>query len=311
MTGLTYPSAAPTVSGDSVTVHAGMKNPAVLARKLRALAANKYIADAILKGRYQAQGGAVIFESPDTIFSGEDPEPVGPGSSYPIVNLPGGSAALATVTNWGQDAIVTDTAIARQLRTPVDRALNRLVNQNVKKIDGVALGVVTSQLPAGTASPATWDTATADQILKSVAIPKATIGATGDGWNADTVVVTDLAWTYAMLAFVKAGYTPRESLDTPALTGNFPVIDGMTWLHSPNAITGTALVLDTENLGGMADEKQDAPGYVSAGGDQTAPVEVKVIRDEDHDRYKVRARRITVPVVLEPTAGLKVSGVGF
>ena len=49
----------------------------------------------------------------------------------------------------------------------------------------------------------------------------------------------------------------------------------------------------------MADEDLGGPGYVKAGGIGT---EVKTIRDDENDQYRVRARRVTVPVVVEPAA---------
>jgi hypothetical protein len=111
-----------------------------------------------------------------------------------------------------------------------------------------------------------------------------------------------------MVSFIAAGYVPREtSTNNPALTGEFPTILGMRWLASPNAISGTVLVLDSTQLGGMADEKLGGPGYVSAAGPQTAPVEVKTIRDDEKDQYRLRARRVTVPVVDEPAAGYKLT----
>ena len=39
-----------------------------------------------------------------------------------------------------------------------------------------------------------------------------------------------------------------------------------------------------------------------------AGVESKVIRDEDNDQWKLRVRRVTVPVVLEPAAAWKIAG---
>jgi hypothetical protein len=59
-------------------------------------------------------------------------------------------------------------------------------------------------------------------------------------------------------------------------------------------------VLDSSQLGGMADEDLGGPGYVRAGG---VGVETKSIRDDDNDQNRIRARRVTVPIVLEPTAG--------
>jgi hypothetical protein len=109
-----------------------------------------------------------------------------------------------------------------------------------------------------------------------------------------------------MAAFISAGLTPRESADTALLTGQFPTILGMQWLASPNVPTsGTGLVLDSQTLGGMADEDLGGPGYTKVNG---VGVETKSIRDDDNDQTRLRARRVTVPVVVEPAAARKISG---
>jgi hypothetical protein len=89
-------------------------------------------------------------------------------------------------------------------------------------------------------------------------------------------------------------------------TGNFAVIDGMTFLPTPNLPTaGTILIADSSMLGGMADEDLGGPGYTNAG----APgVEGKTIRDDDDDKWKLRMRRVCVPIVQEPAAGFVLTG---
>ena len=67
-------------------------------------------------------------------------------------------------------------------------------------------------------------------------------------------------------------------------------------------------MLDSDQLGGMADEDLGGPGYVSAAGEGTAAVQVKVMRKDEEDKYRLRARRVTVPVVLEPGAARKITG---
>ncbi|RDZ49312.1 hypothetical protein C5C07_20390 [Haloferax sp. Atlit-4N] len=82
---------------------------------------------------------------------------------------------------------------------------------------------------------------------------------------------------------------------------------GLDWLATPNGITNVALVADTEQLGGMADEDLQSPGYAKVDG---IGVEVKVTRmtgSDDRDGYRARARRVTVPVILEPAAAGKIN----
>lgn len=303
----TYPPAGPSLSGDVVTINRFLNNPTLVARRLRTLLEQRYIADTLLSGRFVVSGGAVTYESGEAIGTGENPRAVQPGMEYPLTNPANGTASIAKTVKWGQDALVTDESIKRRQMDPVNRALVKLANQNVAYIDSVALSAISTAVTSSAAAAASWATATAAQILQDVALAKANIVALNQGYDPDSVVVDDINFAYAMSKFAAAGYLPRETDSAnPILTGNFPVILGMRWLATPNLPTaGQALVADSSQLGGMADEDLGGPGYVKAGGIGT---EIKTIRDDDNDRYRLRARRVTVPVVVEPAAARKVTG---
>jgi hypothetical protein len=305
-----YPPPSPTLSGDLVTISRFLQNPTLVARRLRTLLEQRYIADALLTGRFQVSGGAVLYETGESIFTPDDPRAVMPGSEYPITNPANGVASLAKTVKWGSDALITDESIKRQNIDPVNRAFLKLANTNVKYIDSVALSAISTAVTQNTAAAAAWSTGgtTAQQILNDVLQAKANILALNQGYDPDTVVVSDATLAYALGKFVAAGYFARETnADNPALTGSFPVIAGLRWLSTPNLPTaGNALILDSQQLGGMADEDLGGPGYVSAGG---VGVQAKTMRDDDDDQWRIRVRRVTVPIVLEPASAWKVTGV--
>lgn len=305
----TYPPAAPTMSGDNVTISRFLNNPSLIARRLRTLLEQRYISDALLTGRFSATGsGSIEYETGESIFSGEDPRAVAPGAEYPLVSPATGAASIAKTVNWGQDALISDPSIARRRMDPVNRALIKLTNGNVKYVDSVALSAISTAVTQNTAAAADWSTATAAQILKDVGLAKANILALNQGYDPDTVVLDDINWVNAMVAFVASGYVPRETATSnPAMTGEFPTILGLRWLASPNVPTAnTAYVLDSQQLGGMADEDLGGPGYTSAGG---VGVQVKTMREDDIDSWRVRCRRVTVPIVIEPACAWKITAI--
>ena len=215
---------------------------------------------------------------------------------------------MAKTVKWGQDTLVTDEAIKRLQRNPVDRAFTKLANQSVSYIDSVAMSAITSAVTASAAAAAAWTTTstTAESILLDVMNAKANIVALDEGFDADTVVVDDLTYASVMAKFIAAGFLPREDPSGALVTGQFPRIQGLTWLPTNHGIDTVALVVDRQQLGGMADENIGGPGYASVDG---VGVQAKSIRDEETDGYRLRARRVTVPVVLEPKAGRKITGV--
>lgn len=307
----TYPPAPATLAGDVESINRYLLDLPRVARDLRTLLQQRYISDAILSGRYEAVGGAILYETGEPIFATDNPQAVPPGGEYPLTTLPGGTASVAKTAKWGEDAEITDESIARQRMDPVRVGLLKLVNQNVRYVDSVALSAVASAVTAAVAAAAPWVTATAAQILRDVMLAKANIVALNQGYDPDTVVVDDISYAYALSTFIAAGYLPREAAaDNPLMTGDFPVIQGMRWLATPNLPTaGQVLVLDSQQLGGMADEKLGGPGYVGAGDTGTAPVEVKTIREDYRDQWRIRCRRVTVPVVKEPAAARKITGI--
>jgi hypothetical protein len=303
----TYPAPPPSVSGDYNTIHRLLQSPPLIARRLRTMAEQRFIADALLTGRFTAVGGAISYEQGgESLYTDRSPEIIRPGTEYPQAGLPLGPTQTAAVDKWGQDVPVWDEAIRRLNRNPVDRAFVKLVNQMVKTVDGLALAVIASQVTQTAPAAASWATATAKQIFLDVAKAKQVIIDLNEGYDPDTVVVPTLAWTYAMATFADAGYLPREDRNAPLFTGEFPVIDGMRWLATPNIpVANAGLVVDSTQLGGMADENLGGPGYAGS----AAGVETKSIRDDKKDGYLLRARRVTVPVVLEPNAAHKITAV--
>jgi hypothetical protein len=302
-----YPPAAPVLNGDIETISRFLNSPTLIARRLRTLAEQRYIGDTLLSGRFQVSGGAVLYETGESIFTADNPRAVAPGAEYPLTTAPTGQASIAKTVKWGQDTLITDESIARQNMQPVNKALIKLVNSNVKYVDGIALSAIVSAVTASQAAAASWATSTAQQKLTDVATAKASILALNQGYSPDTVVVDDVTWAYAYASFTSGGFLPREETTNATVSGMFPMIDGMRWLSTPNLPTpGTVLVLDSSMLGGMADEDLGGPGYTSAGG---VGVQAKTIRDDDDDQWRLRMRRVTVPVVVEPAAARKITGV--
>lgn len=301
---LTYPLPAAPATGDAALAHRILKSPPTVARRVQDLSLRRYIADLLLAERLQAVGGALMYESGEEVGTGEAPRAVAPGASYPLVTVADGPANIAKTTKWGQDMPITDESIARRKMSPVNRAFTRLVNQNVMHVDSIAMSVITTA--AGSTTPVTnrWTEAATDaeQILLDVLQANARAQRRELGINLNVAALDPMVYASVKAKFIAAGYVPREA-GNPLSTGDedFLNVENIVWTPTPHGVAGAVVLADNELLGGMADEDLQSPGYARATGD-AAGVEVKSIRDEDNDRYKVRARRVTVPVVLEPYA---------
>ncbi len=302
----TYPPVPASLSGDLVTISRFLNNPTLVARRLRTIAEQRFISDVLLTGRFRADGGAVMYETGETIYTDRAPEAVAPGANYPQTPVSTGTASIAKTVKWGEDVPITDEAISRQMMNPVERAFTKLVNQMIKTIDSVAMSAITSAVTQNTAAIASWASDSGTNIFRDIMRAKANIAALNQGYDPDTVVVDDVTFANMVSDTKFSGLLPRESTNGVVYTGTFPTVAGLRILPTPNGVSGVALVLDSKVLGGMADENLGGPGYVSAGG---VGVQAKTIREDKTDSWLARCRRVTVPVILEPAAAWKITGV--
>ncbi len=302
-----YPAGAPTISGDAVTASRFLNNPTLVARRMRTILEQRFIAARILGQRFDVQGGAVVFETGETIYANDDLRPIAPLAEYPLTTTSTGTASVASIVKVGEDESIADEAIKRLAMNPVRRALTKLANTAVKKVDSVALSAIATAVTATQAATGSWSGAgTAAQILADAADVKADILALNQGYDPDVIVLDDVTYAAVFAKFLAAGFLPREG-DNPIGSGSFPVLLGMTWLPTPNLpVAGTAMVLDSQQLGGLGVEDLGGPGYTTV---NDTGVQTKVIRQDEVDGYLVRVRATNVPVILEPAAGKRITGV--
>lgn len=292
---ITYPPAAPSLSGDTLTISRFLNSPTLVQRALRTLAQNRFIADTLLQGRPGVSGGAVLVETSETIFADRNPQAIEPGSEFPLSTVSTGLGQLLAVSKWGLDTVVTDEAILRQGFNPVDRALMKLVNSVVRQVDTVAMLAIRTALTTTAAAAGTWDTSTT--LVREIAVAKATIMALNQGYDPDTLVISDLKAAHLTSNATALGILPRESrTDNPIVVkGLLSEILGLDILVTPNLPVATeAYVVDRKVLGGMAEE---------------TPLTSKSIREELLERWRLRAKRTVVPYVQEPGAGVRITGI--
>jgi hypothetical protein len=306
-----YPPAAPTISNDVLTISRFLNSPAAVSRRLRTLTENRFIADVLLSGRYEVAGGSLQYEQSESIFTAKAPEAVNAGGEYPMSAASPGTAALAGVTKWGQDVPVTDEQIGRFRGRAAEVALVKIANYIVKQVDSVALAAISAATTATSAVTAAWTSPSTMDPLLDLMLAAAAIRSLDQGYDPNVAVMTDAALA-RMIANSKiiSGLT-RESSDNVTAAGIRAIqqIAGLTPLPTNNLpVAGTVFVVDTTMLGGLGYERIPSPEYT---GDPANGVESWSRRDpQGTDSWILRGRRPIVPVVQEPGASYKLTGVG-
>lgn len=307
----TYPPGTINVSGTNLSASYFLSQPTFVSRRLQTLADRRYIGSNLLRGRASATGGAVGYETAgEGIFADSAPEVVAPGSEYTLTTTGAGTPAVAKVTKWGKDSIVTDEDIKRRNMDPVERGLTKLANSAALVIDQAVGAAVASAVTNTTAAAAKWDgSGTTPKILQDILKASAYVTGLNLGYQPDTLLVDDVMWAFLASDTTIATLMARETTSNPVYTGRFSALAGLDVVHIPTANMpggdGTsAWVLDTKNLGFIATEDLGG-GYQSAGD----LVESKTIRLEQNDAWRLRARVNFGAAVTDPGAGYKITTV--
>jgi hypothetical protein len=296
-----YPAPPPTLSGDLETISRFLNSPAQLQRRLRTFRELRFVSDQLLTQRFRTSGGAVLYEMSEPFVTDRQVQAVSAGSEYPSANLPTGTAGVAAVSKWGQKVPITDEEITRNVYggAAVDRNLRKVVNSIIKQVDSVTMSAIASAVVQNfdvtSAGGGVWDGAD-PTILRDILRAKAIVVGTNLGYMPDTIAVNDTHYAIMMSDEKVTNALRREATDNPVYTGEIERIAGLTIVVSPNIVD--PIVLDSTQLGGMADEQASSPGYAVS----DLAVQVKSIRIDSADKWDLQGRRLTVPVVQEPGA---------
>ncbi|MBO0885602.1 MAG: hypothetical protein J2P17_35770 [Mycobacterium sp.] len=323
---------------DVYSISRYLNDPTMVLRALRTIADQMFVGNKILTGQLYTENGSTIYEQIESIFAANAPTAVQPGDEYPLTPIPTGPANMANVVKWGLDSLITDESIARQNFDVVSRAFIKLVNSMVDQVDSIIMSAVVAAITLTQACGATtpggagntayyWDGSGAQKpnIVRDIMMAEQQGRALKQGYNYDTVLC-DLG-TYALATSdpTLALLLPREDMGGRGVsqmpvfsglkTGLETFLAGKRWLSTPNLPSSPYVALiDTTVFGGMLDEKLPAPGYVGSQSQGDADdagrsmIEVKTMREDQRDRWRIRCRRTTVPIVIEPKAGIEITG---
>lgn len=314
---ISFPPAAPTLSGDILSISRFLNNSPLVLRELRTVMDQMFISDKILTGTVQTDSGSVIYEQNESIFADRGPQAVSPLSEYPITSIGTGPALTANTVKWGNDAEIADESISRQKYPVVARGFRKLANSHVNQIDSVALSAVNTAVTQNTAAIASWAaTDGSARILRDLMRAQAKIVDLKQGYMPNVVLLSWDTFANVVSDDKLAAALPREYPGTetaPIAQGLSSTymrrIGGFTFITSPNLpTTGVATLLDATVFGSFVDETLPAPDYVQ-GPDDANRLQVKTWRPEGIDGWRIRARRIVVPIVQEPAAAWKITGV--
>ena len=285
-----------------------VKSPTLLARRLsEILSAQEFIGYSLLTGRYKVQGGAIAVPK-NEVFRMERPaETVAPGAEYKLTPMSVLEFDLYQSSKDGLATEVTDEEIGRSAGQPIEDALQGLKVELLYKANANALAAITSKVTRSVASPAAWTTG--KDIVKGVLKARADVRKLKLGYSVDTVLLTEDQYALAAPEL----YDMLPDNDASIISGNFPNFLGLDWLSTADATFANPLLLDRKRLGGIAREDIPSPEYAAVrpvNGIDTG-VEIASIREPKADKTRLQARNPHVPVIVNPSAGVFITGTGL
>lgn len=306
---MTYNPQRATLNGQKVTVNWLMNNPVFLYRALRTLVQQRLIGGRLLTGRVDLTGsGSVVFGVSEGIFPKRPAERIQPGGEYPLTDDDDGTPALAQTDKWGLSFEVPQELIARNRMDVVRRKLVKLANQIVFGFDALCLSAIATAITQTQAATVTWSTtATADPFL-DIMLAGAIPDTLNQGYDVDVIALSPVYFARALSAVKIVQSMPREGSDTLVVTGRVITIAGLTFLKTTNMPPGVnVMVADSTMLGSIATEALGGPLWQGDPSDVN-DIESKVEPLTGRDGFRVFGRKVAVPMVQEPGAGVFVTG---
>jgi hypothetical protein len=301
-------SGVPTVSGTKITVSYLVNNPEFVQRVLRSLVLRRLVGAKLLTGRVDVTGsGAAVFETGENIFANDVAEVIDELAEYPLTDDTDGTLSVFMVDKYGLATDIPDTMISRNRLDIVARKLVKIANRIVFGFDQRCLSVIGSGITQTQAVAAAWNTANADQLL-DVLLAGAVVDGLDEGFEVNTLVLKPVPWARLVAATKILDHAPRESGSNPVLTGTMVSFAGLE-IYKTNAMPAgvEVMAVDRNQLGSIMWEDQGG-GYMGSAGD-TEGVESKVFRLDKKDGVRLQVRKVQEPVLVEPGAGIKLTGV--
>ena len=283
-----------------------IKSPTLMARRLsEILNAQEFIGLSLLTGRYTMEGGVIAVPKNEVIRADRSAETVAPGAEYKLTPLSKEQYDLYMASKRGLATEVTDEEVGRSKMRPIEDAAQFLKNELLFDANSLALAAITSKVTATIAASAVWNTGTPGKvIIKDVLRAQAQAKMLKLGFNIDTVVLP--ADDYAVVMPEIFDFLQRGS-------GTMPDLLDVTWLSTSDANFTNPLVLDRQRLGGIGRVDIPSPEYrqVPDMNGINIGIELAVLRTPTADKTRLQARFPHVPVIVNPSAGLFITGTGL
>lgn len=145
-----HPLAAPTISGDTITVDTMLQQPTRITNFLQDITLQRFILDRLFSSEGGVTGGAVVYDllTENELYADRDVEPVAPGGEFPIVTSSRRAPKVAAVEKFGGKYFFTDEARDRNDQSAFRNENIKLGNTIVRKLNARAVETLDAAITA-------------------------------------------------------------------------------------------------------------------------------------------------------------------
>jgi hypothetical protein len=188
----------------------------------------------------------------------------------------------------------------------LDRSLRKTVNTVIRHVDRLTTAAIASAVTTTHPAIAPWSDDPGARMYRDLELAAAVVIDINEGFMPDMALMSTNNYALLISDDKVANMRRRETRDNPIYGAGIDQIGNYTivFTAAANLPTDDVWLFDSDELGGMADEANADPGYATS----SNGVQVQNERIKGRDGWDLWARRITVPVVLEPQAGIRLIG---
>lgn len=285
----------PQVSPKDVNLKALVSNPTRIQRRLETINKNKYIVDYLFT-QSNVNGGAIIYDRQEQdLYLDRDAEAIDDGAEFPKLTSEETEPQMDVVRRYGGEVDLTYASIRRNDTAAYRRKVQQLANTVLRKANRVAVAAVERDTHIPTHALGTgWDQAAGDP-LGDLADVISMIDDAERGYTANTVLINPKDAVLLRKRKDIREALPREDRQlNPVLSRDLSGLMDLEWIKTPFVPQGSAWVTDRDTLGSFADEE---------GG-----LRADTYEEKNRHVHVLQAWRTFVPVVTDPYAAVKITG---
>lgn len=267
-----------------------------LESRLNRINEERYIVD-YLFNTSPAEGGGVVYErNTSRNILDREAQAIDDGAEFPKLNSGNPEMLVDRVKRYGGEVDLTFASVRRNNTNDYKRKVQQLANTVLAKTNAIAVKAVMgdAEIPTYSAAAA-WTSDTANP-LADLMTAQFMIDDSNRGFTSNVALINPQDALALRVRKDIRDALPRETKElSPVLTRELSGLIDLEWIKSPYVEHGTVVIADRNSLGAVGDEE---------GGLKADTYDLK-----ERHVHVLQAWRTIAPVIQEPLAAVKITGV--